>query len=337
VSLFRMCFLGASVSGVNSLRNESGVSARKYSAGAALGAFHVWIQTSYPAVGLPVRGRQCYLRAMASLPVPPVDRGKTTPAASRKDLCEKCGKPLEHWYFRVNGAMRCLECAKSERNMAPRDSEAAYTRAVLFGGGVAVPVFFLYVVLGITTTWVFEYSAIVLGLVIAKMMMVGSKGIGGRRYQWTAVILTYATVSVAAVPIAIDYQSRVNAAIQAQAKAVNLAEEQQRLEEEFRSGASRSMSSAGQAGTAPKSPGQRSTDGSGGAARARTNRVVTPPVVTPAAAFGSLVILGLFSPLLQLAMPIQGGISLISLILGIVIAWRVTAAKRMEITGPFRT
>jgi hypothetical protein len=60
-------------------------------------------------------------------------------------------------------------------------------------------------------------------------------------------------------------------------------------------------------------------------------------VVTPAAAFGSLVILGLFSPVLGLAMPIQGGISLILLILGIVIAWRITATKRMEITGPFRT
>lgn len=265
---------------------------------------------------------------MASLPVPPVESGKSTPAASRKDLCEKCRKPLEHWYFRVNGAMHCLECAKSERNMAPRDSEAAYTRAVLFGGGVAVVVFFLYVVLGITTTWVFEYSAIVLGLVIAKMMMVGSKGIGGRRYQWTAVILTYATLSVAAVPIAIDHQSRVNAAIQAQAKAVNLAEEQQRLEGEFGSGASR---------TAQKNPGQESTDDSGAAAKTRASGVVTRPVLTPAAAFGTLLIWGLFSPLLQAVMTIQGGISLTSLILGIVIAWRVTAARRMEITGPFRT
>ena len=295
------------------------------------------MQTCYPAVGLPVAGRECYLRAMASLPVPPVERGKSTPAASRKDLCEKCRKPLEHWYFRVNGAMHCLECAKSERNMAPRDSEAAYTRAVLFGGGVAIAVFFLYVVLGITTIWVFEYSAIVLGLVIAKMMMVGSKGIGGRRYQWTAVILTYATVSVAAVPIAIDHQSRMNAAIQAQAKAVNLAEEQQRLEEEFESGASRPLSSAGQAGTAPKNPGQKSTDGSGAAAKPRASAVVPRPVLTPAAAFGTLLIWGLFSPLIQAAMTIQGGISLISLVLGIVIAWRVTAARRMEITGPFRT
>ena len=297
------------------------------------------MQTCYPAVGLPGAGRECYLRAMASLPVPPVERGKSTPAASRKDLCEKCRKPLEHWYFRVNGAMHCLECAKSERNMAPRDSEAAYTRAVLFGGGVAVAVFFLYVVLGITTGLIYEYSAsaFALGWAIAKMMMIGSKRIGGRRYQWTAVILTYATVSMAAVPIAIDFQSRRNAAIQAQAKAVNLAEEQQRLEEEFGSGASRPLSGAGQAGTAQKSPGQKSTDGSGGAANARAGGVVTRPVVTPAAAFGSLVILGLFSPLLQAAMTIQGGISLILLILGIVIAWRVTAARRMEITGPFRT
>ena len=272
---------------------------------------------------------------MSSLPVPPLEKGKATPGASRKDLCEKCGHPLEHWYFRVNGAMHCLPCAKSERNMGPRDSEAAYTRAVLFGGGIAVAVFFLYVVLGLSTNLVFEYSAFVLGWVIAKMMMIGSKGLGGRRYQWTAVILTYATVSMAAVPIAIDSQSRRNAAIQAQAKAVNLAEEQQRLEEEFGSDASRPPSSAGKA--AQKNPGQKSGNSSGAAVSAGNGQLVAPAVVTPAAAFGSLVILGLFSPVLGLAMPIQGGISLILLILGIVIAWRISAAKRMEITGPFRT
>jgi hypothetical protein len=272
---------------------------------------------------------------MSSLPVPPLEKGKSTPGTSRKDVCEKCGHSLEHWYFRVNGGMHCLPCAKSERNMAPRDSEAAYTRAVLFGGGVAVAVFFLYVVLGITTGMIFEYSAFVLGWVIAKMMMIGSRGIGGRRYQWTAVILTYATVSMAAVPIAIDYQSRRNAAIQAQAKAVNLAEEQQRLEEEFGSDASRPLSSAGKA--AQKNPEQKSGVGTAPATTARNGGLVARPVVTPAAAFGSLVILGLFSPVLGLAMSIQGGISLILLILGIVIAWRITAAKRMEITGPFRT
>jgi len=271
---------------------------------------------------------------MSSLPVPPAERGRSTPGASRKDLCQKCGQPLEHWYFRVNGAMHCLPCAKSERNMAPRDSEAAYTRAVLFGGGVAVAVFFLYVALGIATGLVFEYSAFVLGWAIAKMMMIGSKGVGGRRYQWTALILTYATVSMAAVPIAIDYQSRRDAAIRAQAQAVNLDEEQQRLEEEFGSGASRPLSSA--TGTEQKNSG-RLANGSDARAKGRTSGIVARPVVTPAAAFGSLVILGLFSPILQLALPLQGGISLLLLIMGIVIAWRTTAAKRMEITGPFRT
>ena len=237
----------------------------------------------------------------------------------------------------MNGAMHCLPCAKSERNMGPRDSEAAYTRAMLFGGGIAVAVFFLYVVLGISTNLVYEYSAFVLGWVIAKMMMIGSKGTGGRRYQWTAVILTYATVSMAAVPIAIDYQSRRNAAMQAQAKAVNLAEEQQRLEEEFGSGTSGSSSSTGNAGSGQKNAAPKTATGAAAGVNARNGSLIVRPVVTPAAAFGSLVILGLFSPVLGLAMPIQGGISLILLILGIVIAWRITAAKRMEITGPFRT
>ena len=60
-------------------------------------------------------------------------------------------------------------------------------------------------------------------------------------------------------------------------------------------------------------------------------------MTSPAAVLGSLAILGLFSPFLALMMPIQGGLQLIVLIVGMLIAWRGTAGKRTEITGPFRT
>ena len=216
--------------------------------------------------------------------------------------------------------------------MAPRDSEAAYTRALAFGGAVAVVAFFLFSVGEIATGFMFGYLSFALGWAIAKMMMIGSKGIGGRRYQWTALILTYATVSMSAVPIAIAYQDRMNAAVRAQAKAVNLAEEQRKLEEEFGSDGSRPLSSAAQ--DAKKDPAQKNGKNPG---FETTPRIPARPVVGTGAAFGTLVIIGLFSPLLALATPIQGGVLLILLILGMVLAWRTTAARRMEITGPFRT
>jgi len=45
------------------------------------------------------------------------------------------------------------------------------------------------------------YMAPAVGFMVARAMMMGSKGIGGRRYQITAVILTYAALSLALLPI----------------------------------------------------------------------------------------------------------------------------------------
>ncbi len=46
------------------------------------------------------------------------------------------------------------------------------------------------------------YVSLAVGWLVGKAIMLGSKGIGGRRYQIAAVILTYAAVSLAAIPIA---------------------------------------------------------------------------------------------------------------------------------------
>src|SRR4051794_29196851 len=48
-------------------------------------------------------------------------------------------------------------------------------------------------------------------------MMTGSGNIGGRRYQIAAVVLTYAAVSMAAIPIALHFNAKVSAAKQAHA------------------------------------------------------------------------------------------------------------------------
>ncbi len=40
---------------------------------------------------------------------------------------------------------------------------------------------------------------------VGKAMMAGSKGMGGRRYQIAAVLLTYAAVSLAAIPVIIHH------------------------------------------------------------------------------------------------------------------------------------
>jgi hypothetical protein len=233
--------------------------------------------------------------------------------------------------------MHCLACAKSEHSAGTKDTETAYTRALLFGGGAALLGIILYSAFGIATGWMWGYLTFAIGAIIGKMMMVGSKGVGGRRYQWTAVILTYATVSLSAVPIAVVYESKRRAAIRAQAKALNLAEEQRRLEEEFGSGANQPAARPGQPASPQKNSAPRFETNPAPPVRSGGPVFRPAPMTSPAAVLGSLVILGLFSPFLALAMPIQGGIQLMVLIVGMLIAWRSTAGKRIEITGPFRT
>ena len=59
------------------------------------------------------------------------------------------------------------------------------------------------------------------------------------------------------------------------------------------------------------------------------------PEASFGAALGSLVVIGLISPFLELASPIHGIIGLIILLVGMQIAWKTTAGKSVEILGPF--
>jgi hypothetical protein len=47
------------------------------------------------------------------------------------------------------------------------------------------------------------YVALAVGWLVAKAMMMGSRGVGGIRYQIAAMTLTYAAISLASVPILI--------------------------------------------------------------------------------------------------------------------------------------
>ena len=54
-----------------------------------------------------------------------------------------------------------------------------------------------------------------------------------------------------------------------------------------------------------------------------------------ARALGTLALIGLASPFLDLASPMQGIIGLIILLVGVRIAWRLTAARSLKVDGPF--
>lgn len=216
------------------------------------------------------------------------------------ERCRICNKVIFDDYYRVNGQMACAKCAGEARQGMPSDSHAAFARALLLGGGAAVLGMALYAAFTITTSFYFGYIALGVGWLVAKAMLKGSNGIGGRRYQIAAVLLTYGAISVAAVPIGV-----AGVVKHKNDKAV-----QQKQADDATTGSAQDSGSSENAG--------RSRSGIGGL-------------------LVQLVLSGLASPFLELQDPVHGLIGLVILFVGLRIAWQMTAARPLEVDGPYRS
>ncbi len=229
------------------------------------------------------------------------------------DICKGCKQPVTGMYYRANGAMVCGSCADQIKRQAPGDSHSAFVRAVLFGlVGFAIGLTF-YAAFVIITDISIGYVALAVGWVIGKSMMLGSKGIGGRRYQVTAVLLTYAAVSMAFIPIAISVMRH-------QHEATTLVQ----------------RSAPRPATTSPS----EATTGQQGAPDQGDSSAASPeskPPMSFGKAVGSLAMIGLASPFLELQEGFNGVIGLVILFVGMQFAWKMTAGKRqINVEGPYQ-
>jgi hypothetical protein len=117
------------------------------------------------------------------------------------DHCHYCQQTIGARYYRVNNRMACPACTEKAALAVPTDTHAAFVRALLFGAGAAVAGLALYAAVEIATGWIIGYVSLAVGWMVGKAMMAGSKGQGGRRYQIAAVLLTYAAVAMAIIPV----------------------------------------------------------------------------------------------------------------------------------------
>src|ERR1700739_581402 len=171
-------------------------------------------------------------------------------------------------------------------------------RGLLFGTGAAIVGMAGYAGFTILTGLYIGYVSLAVGWLVGKAIMLGSKGIGGKRYKIAAVILTYAAVSLAAVPIAISYQLKAKSH-------------------------SESVQPQQQQSTADEANGQ-------------SEEAQPKPNLPLGAAIWQLLIIGLASPFLEMQDPLHGIIGLIILMIGIRIAWQITAgSRRASIEGPY--
>ncbi|HEY2460294.1 MAG TPA: hypothetical protein VGI16_05785 [Candidatus Acidoferrum sp.] len=222
------------------------------------------------------------------------------------EKCKSCGQDLGARYYRISGALACERCAERLKLEGPKDSHAALVRGLLFGFGGAIAGLILYAGFSIITGIQLGYVALAVGFIVAKAILLGTKGIGGRRYQVAAVLLTYAAVSLAAIPIAISQYKKARGEDTHHAR-----------------------TAAPAASTADESVA------SGDAAAAAEEPVEVKEPVSMGSMIVRLTGIGLASPFLELQDPVHGVIGLVILFVGIRIAWQMTASKAVEILGPF--
>jgi len=236
--------------------------------------------------------------------LPSFDKAQYTFApASGPDQCTLCQQPIAASYYRINGNMACERCATQARPNLPADSHAALTRAILYGIGAAIVGMIGYALFEIATGIIIGYLAIGVGYLVGKAMKRGSNNRGGRRYQIAAALLTYASVSMAAIPVAIHSYKNHKPAHTAAAP----------------SNASSNQSPFPGA-TAPGPEPKHQP-------------------LNPGKALLILAGIGLASPFLELADGFGGIIGLFILFLGIRAAWSLTAgtdSSASDIHGPYR-
>jgi hypothetical protein len=126
------------------------------------------------------------------------------PAKPGEEICKSCKQQIAGDYYRINGMMACSRCAEKVQRERPKDSHSAFVRGMLFGVGGAIIGLILYSTFAIVTGLVIGFVSLAVGYIVGKAILMGSGGMGGRRYQIAAVLLTYVAVSMSAIPIAIS-------------------------------------------------------------------------------------------------------------------------------------
>jgi hypothetical protein len=247
-------------------------------------------------------------------PTGPTPQFSTAEYASAGETCKSCKQTISGNYYRINGMLACQRCAEQVQQQSPKDSHAAYVRGITLGIGGAILGFILFAGFVIITGISLGYISLAVGYLIGKAMKMGSGGIGGRRYQIVAAALTYVAVSTTAIPIGIYY---------------------------FNKGKTEHAPSA-QSGSGGAKTQQHPPDDEQGSIvdnppLEQQNFSQTKPKINYVALIGTLAWLGLASPFLELQQsPLNGLLGLVILLVGIRIAWQLTAGPKLEILGPFQ-
>lgn len=247
-------------------------------------------------------------------------------------MCANCGKPIEGTYYYVGGKPICASCkatleSQVMAHFAKGRSTTGLVRAVLFGLGAAIAGAILYYAVIALTGLEIGLVAIVIGYMVGYSVRKGSFGVGGRRFQVLAVVLTYFAVGLAYTPLAFKQFMAGGKASALTSRARSGQRPKVLLDS---SGAASVIAPDSAAASGPDSSG----DSLGAASSAKPAPVKAISVVK---IVGFLALFVFALPVVIVFASMPGGIISAAIIaFGMMQAWRMTAGSTLAIKGPFK-
>jgi hypothetical protein len=142
-----------------------------------------------------------------------------TPAKS----CGQCVGPIADQYYQAAGVDICPECADKVTNTQARPANRLVLRGVLYGMGAAFVCSIGYALISWVTNMEIGLIAILVGYLVGQAIRRGSDGMGGRRCQVAAIILTYLAITCSYMPALVKGMRDANDKTVAEAKAASAA------------------------------------------------------------------------------------------------------------------
>lgn len=121
--------------------------------------------------------------------------------------CTECRVPMRAYYYALNGDRAlCAGCKQPlEDKVARGTGPEALSRALLWGAGAAGGAALLLGGALVFFGFLQLFAAIAIGWLVARAIGRATANHGGRQYQWSAVLLTYAALGAAfLVPVVRD-------------------------------------------------------------------------------------------------------------------------------------
>ena len=115
--------------------------------------------------------------------------------------CAFCNQPLIGQYWQVSKRPACDHCRGSIASQLDSSrSRASFLRAIGYGALAALAGCVAWIAIEKLFHVQIGFVAIGVGYLVGKAVRKGSGGLGGRRYQYLALALTYAAIALASLP-----------------------------------------------------------------------------------------------------------------------------------------